>query len=164
MNVKWGIGDWKTVTGAHLAVYVYQVASLLTLPYFLAVLGYPAIITTDNLLSFLFDVGVMTLPRIEALGLSLLYSTTSNEVLVYFTILIPALVVGIVFGKLLVKGSAMCITLRKVMAIFIALELVLRILPFGFNLAFGLPASVIGWLCQAACLLFVVLDLRTVAR
>lgn len=160
MNVKWGIGDWKTTTGASLAVAIFQVASLMPLLYILGVLGYPAIITTKNALSFLFDVGIMALPRAEALGLSLLYSATSNEVLVYFCLLIPALVVGLMFGKLLIKGSSACITLRKALVVFIACDLVLRVLPFGFNLAFGWPAAIIGWLVQAACLVFVILDLR----
>ena len=162
MKVKWGTGDWKTFTGAHLAVAIYQVASLLALPYILAVIGYPAIITNDNALSFLFDVGVMAVPRIEALCLSLLYGATSNEVAVYFAMLIPALVVGLVFGKLLPENSSVCVTLRKALVVFIACDLVLRVLPFGFNLAFGLLPAAVGWLVQAACLVFVTLDLRSV--
>ena len=161
MKVKWGVGDWKAFTGAHLAVAIYQVASLLPLPYILAVVGYPAIITSNNVLSFLFDVGVMAVPRAEALGLSLLYGMTTNEVAVYFTLLVPALVIGLVLGKLLPENSAVCVTSRKVLAVFIACDLVLRVLPFGFNLAFGLPAAIIGWLVQAACLAFVVLDLHS---
>ena len=162
MKVTWGIGDWKTITGANLAVAVYQVASLLPLTYILGVLGYPAIITATNPLSFLFDVGLMAVPRIEALGLSLLYTLTDNEVLVYFALLIPALAVGLVFAKLLVQSSPACVVLRKAMAVFVVCDLVLRLLPFGFNVAFGLPASVIGWLAQAACLAFVILDLRAI--
>lgn len=164
MKVNWGIGDWKTVTGAHVAVASYQVASLLPLLYILGLLGYPAIITSKNALSVLFDLGIMSVPRAEALGLSLLYGATSNEVLVYFALLVPALVIGLVFGKLLIKGSPVCVTLRKTLAVFIACDLVLRVLPFGFNLAFGWPASIIGWLVQAACLAFVVLDLKAAAE
>lgn len=162
MRFKWGTGDWKTVTGAHLAVGVYQVASLLPLLYILGFVGYPAIITSKNLLSFLFDIGIMTLPRAEALGLSALYSATANETLVYFAILVPALVVGLVFNKLLREDSPACITARKALAVLIACDLLLRVLPFGFNLAFGLPAAIIGWLAQAACLAFVILDLRAI--
>lgn len=164
MKVTWGTGDWKSVTGAHLAVGIYQVASLLPLLYILAFVGYPAIITGTNMLSFLFDVGIMTVPRVEALGLSALYSATSSEVLVYFALPVPALVVGLVFGKMLLKGSAACVTIRRILVAFIACDLVLRVLPFGFNMAFGLPAAIIGWLCQAACLTFVVLDLRAIKK
>ena len=50
--------------------------------------------------------------------------------------------------------------LRRTLVALLAFDLVLRLLPFWFNLAFGLPAAIIGWLCRAACLAFVVLDLR----
>ncbi|MBR3385638.1 MAG: hypothetical protein IKG69_10635 [Atopobiaceae bacterium] len=160
MRVTWGTDDRKTLTGAGLYVTIFQVSSLLPLPYLFAVVGYPVVITSRNVLSFLFDVGMMSLPRVEALALSYAYTTLSSELVVYFTLLVVALVVGLVVGHLLREGGETALRLRQVLAALLAFDLVLRLLPFGFNLTFGLPAAVIGWLCRAACLAFVVLDLR----
>ena len=160
MRFAWGIDERKVVTGAHAAIAAYQVASLLPLPYILLVVGYPAIITHGSVLSFLFDMGIMAVPRIEALALSALYAATLSETAVYFALLLPALIAGYVFGRILRKSREASIRLRKVLAGLIALDLVLRLLPFGFNLSFSLPAAIIGWLVQAACLTFIILDLR----
>lgn len=161
MRVTWGTDDRKTLTGAGLYVTIFQVSSLLPLPYLFAVVGYPVVITNRNVLSFLFDAGMMSIPRVEALALSYAYATLSSELVVYFTLLVVALVVGLVVGRLLRGGREAALQLRRVLVALLAFDLVLRLLPFGFNLAFGLPAAVIGWLCRAACLAFVVLDLRT---
>ena len=160
MRVTWGTDDRKALTGAGLYVTVFQVSSLLPLPYLFAVVGYPVVITNRNVLSFLFDVGLMSVPRAEALALSYAYTTLSSELVVYFTLLGVALVVGLALGRLLRGGGEAALRLRRTLAALLAFDLVLRLLPFGFNLAFGLPAAIIGWLCRAACLAFVVLDLR----
>lgn len=160
MKVTWGLNGRNTVTGAHLYVYAFQVAALLPLPYIFAIVGYPAVITSKNVLSYLFDVGMMAVPRVEALALSYLYSATSSEVAVFFALLIPALVLGLVLGRLLRDGDEKALRLRKALVVLIACDLVLRLLPFGFNLAFGLPAAAIGWICRAACLACVAMDIK----
>lgn len=161
MKVAWGINERNTVTGALLAIAIFQIASLLPLVYILAVLGYPAIITSRNVLSVLFDVGIMVIPRIEALALSYLYAAASSETAVYFALLLAALIPGYVFGRILKGNRKGSLGLRKVLVVFIACDLVLRLLPFSFNLTFGLPAACIGWVCQAACLILIILDLRS---
>lgn len=164
MEVTWGTDDRKALTGAGLYVAVFQVSSLLPLPYLFAVLGYPAVITSRNVLSFLFDVGMVSLPRVEALALSYAYTAFSSELTVYFALLVVALVLGLVLGRLLRGDCETGIRLRRALVVLIACDLVIRLLPFGFNLAFGLPTAIIGWLCRAACLAFLVMDLRTVER
>lgn len=160
MKVKWGTFDRHAVSGAQLYVYVFQVCSLLPLPFIFAVAGYPAVITSNNLVSSLCDVGLAALPRAEVLALSLVYSSTLNELVVYFALLVLALVLGFAFGRALRGNRESALKLRRILVALIAFDLVFRLLPFGFNLAFGLPATILGWACRAACLAFVVLDLR----
>ena len=161
MKVAWGINERNTVTGAQLALAIFQIASLLPLAYILAVVGYPAIITSKNILSVLFDVGIMAIPRIEALALSYLYAATASETAVYFALLLAALILGYVFGRILKGNREGSVCLRKVIAVLIVCDLVFRLLPFSFNLAFGLPAACIGWVSQAVCLVLIALDLRS---
>ena len=160
MRVEWGIQNRKVLTGAHLCVRAFQVISMAPLPYIFAVAGYPAVITGRNPLSYLFDLGIMALPRLEAVALSLLYRLTASELVVYFALLAPAIVVGIVLGRLLRGTEQVNVAVRRVLAGLIAADLVIRLLPFGFNLAFGIPAAIVGWLIQLACLALVLLDLR----
>ena len=160
MNVEWGISRRKALTGAHLSVGAFQLASLLPLPYIFLVVGYPAVITGRNVFSALFGAGIMAIPRLEAVALSLVYRATSNEVVVYFALLALSLVVGLVFKRLLNSEEEAAVRVRQVLAALIAADLVLRLLPLGANGAFGFAASAFGFVFQAACLAFVLLDLH----
>ncbi len=164
MRIEWGTKRGKALTGAHLCVRIFQVASLLPLPYIFAVAGYPAVITSRNVLSILFDAGIMAIPRVEALALSLIYRATMNEMAVYFALLVVSLAAGFTFGKLLRSEGGAALRIRRAFAAFLAADLVLRLLPLGFNTVFGLPAAALGALCEAACLAFLILDLRSAER
>ena len=160
MRVAWGVQGRKVLTGTQLCARVYQVVSLFPLPYIFCIAGYPAVITTRNVLSLLFDAGIMAIPRLEAVTLSALYRVTSSELVVYFALLVPAIVVGFAIDRLTRCTERTNVRARQALAALIALDLVIRLLPLGFNQAFGLPLAVVGWLCQTVCLAFVILDLR----
>ena len=164
MRVEWGIRGRKALTGAHLVIRIFQIASLLPLPYIFAVIGYPAVITSKNILSIMFDAGIMAIPRIEALALSLVYRASMSEVVVYFALLAISIAVGLIFGKLLRREDGMAILVRQGLAAFLASDLLLRLLPLGFNASFGLPAAALGGACEAACLAFVILDLHSAGK
>lgn len=159
-KIQFGINDRKITTGADLYTLIFQISSLLPLPFMLMITGYPAVIGSDNVLTFLAGIGFMAIPRAETLLLSLAYRLLSSELTVYFALLIPAFVLGIVFRKIL-KGSEHGSRLfRKVLIVLIACDLVLRVLPFSFNLSFGLAAAIIGFVLRAACLVLIILDLQ----
>ena len=154
--IRFGAPERKTLTGAELAIRAFQVFSLLPIPYVLAIVGYPAIITTDNILSVLFGIGFASLPRAEALLLSACYRASLSEV---------AVIAGVAAGAyVLARDDGSTVPLRRAYAALIALDLVLRLIPMPFNLAFGIVAQLIGFCLRLACLALVVLDLRKIGK
>ncbi len=160
--MKFGVGIPRKLTGAELAVRVVQIASLLPSLYILSASGYRGLFAQGGVLAALFDLGLSILPRWEALGLSALYRLTSRETVFYFTMLAFALAWGLVSRPLL--GEKRGVAGRKLLAALIAADLVLRLLPFRFNLAFGAPMAAVGFTLRLACLILVVLDLRSHRR
>ena len=159
MKVRFGVGLRKALSGAELAVRFGQVCSMLCALYLLVVstyrpamlhLGFPAVI---------FDLSASALPRWWLLALAFLYRLSGSEVILAFAILVPALAVGLAAGRLL-RDRGTAVTARKVYAALVLADLVLRLLPFRFNLAFGWPFAVAGFLLRLGCLALILLDLR----
>ena len=99
----------------------------------------------------------------EALLLSFIYKLTLNEVIVYFIPLVIAFVYGIILKRGLDGPEKRAVLIRKILIILIFLDLVLRLLPFRFNYSFAWYFVVIGCLVRAACLIFLILDLKQAA-
>lgn len=159
-KIQWGINDRKITTGADLYVLIFQITSLIPLPFMLAVTGYPAVMTSDNVLTFLFKTGIMALPRTEALALSFAYRALASEMVVYFAMPVIAFVLGILFKRLLKGSFRASRVLRIILLILIGCDLIFRMLPFSFNYSFGIAPAVIGFLIRLACLILIILDLR----
>jgi hypothetical protein len=159
-RVEFGIDIRRKLTGADLYVRILQICSLLPLPYIFLARSHPPILSTRNLFSVLFDTGVCTLPRVEAFALSWLYRQTLSEVAVYFVILAIALVLGIIAGRILRGDPEASIRFHKVIAVLIALDLVIRVIPIKANIAFGIPFAVTGLAVRAICLYLVIRDLK----
>jgi len=155
--MKFGVGIRKKLTGADLAVRVVQIASLLPVLYCLAASGYRGLFAQRGVFAVLFDLGMSVLPRWEALGLSALYRLTSSEMVFTFTMLGLALAWGLLSRPLL--GERRGVAGRKLLAGLIAADLVLRLLPLRYNLAFGSAMAVVGFAARLICLVLVVLDL-----
>ncbi|MBE6018999.1 MAG: hypothetical protein E7230_01475 [Clostridiales bacterium] len=160
-RVEFGIDIRRKLTGADLYVRVFQICSLLPLPYMFVATAHPAILSTRNLFSILFDTGISALPRIEAFALSGLYRMTSSEVAVYFVILAAALALGVTAGHVLRGDPERSIRFHKAIAALLALDLVIRVIPVRASIAFGIPAAVCGFAVRAVCLYLVIKDLRT---
>ena len=161
--MRFGIDQRNRLTGADLYVRVFQIISLLPVLYVLVACVYPAVFTTRNVLSFLFDAGMSALPRWEALALSWLYRVTASEVLVCFALMAAALFFGLVAGRLL-KGVRRGRTVRAVLAVFIVLDQILLALPPSFRFPFGVPAAVTGFIIRLGCLALLLGDLLTARR
>ena len=69
-----------------------------------------------------------------------------------------ALVFGVVMNRLLHSERGR--TTRVVLAVLIAVDLILRLLPLGFTNAFGLPCEILAFALCAVSLVLVALDLR----
>ena len=69
-----------------------------------------------------------------------------------------ALFYGVVMNRLLHSERGR--TTRVVLAVLIAIDLILRLLPLGFTKAFGLPCEILAFALRSASLVLVVLDLR----
>ncbi len=161
--MTFGVNVRGKLTGADAAVRIFQISSLLPLPYIFLASGYQYLFTKYGLFSVLFDLGFAALPRVETLGLSALYRVTSSEIIVYFLMAALALAVGLAAKRLLRGKERRPVTVRVVWSVLIALDLVFRLVPLPFA---SLPiwALVPGFLLRAACLALVLLDLRAVKK
>lgn len=162
--MRFGFDEKKSITGAGMSVRVFQIASLLPVFYIFLVSGYPAIITKKGLFSVLFSLGCSALPRWETLLFSWIYRLTQNEILVHFALLVFALIFGLAAGKLLNGAHRTARGTRVVLLVLIACDLVVRLLPLRFNLAFGLPCALLGFAVRLGCGVLILLDLLSDRR
>ena len=156
--MKFGIDIRGKLTGADLAVRIVQIAAALPMLYFVILSGWLALLTQDTPLTYLFSLGVCAVPRAVALGLSALYRQTGGEALFSMLLVAAALFYGVVMNRLLHSERGR--TTRVVLAVLIAIDLVLRLLPLGFTRAFGLPCEILAFALRSASLTLVLLDLR----
>ena len=156
--MKFGIDVRGRLTGADLAVRIVQIAAALPMLYFVILSGWLALLTQDTPLTYLFSLGVCSVPRAVALGLSALYRQTGGEALFSMLLVAAALFYGVVMNRLLHSERGR--TTRVVLAILIAIDLILRLLPLGFTKAFGLPCEILAFALRSASLILVLLDLR----
>lgn len=158
--MKFGINLRKVKTGAEVYVIVFQALSLLPALYVYVTSGYPYLMTRNNFLGTLFDVGLFAIPRWEALLLSFIYRWTSSEIAAYFALLVIALAFGLLANHLLKGTHRTAWVTRVVLAVLIGGELVFRLLPMRFNLALGWPMAIVTFIIRLACLILILLDLR----
>ncbi len=159
-RVEFGIDIRRKLTGADLYVGIFQICSLLPLPYMFLARVHPPILGTRNLFSVLFDTGICALPRLEAYALSCLYRLTSSEVAVYFVILAIAITLGIIASRVLRGNPEASIRFHKAAEVLITLDLAIRIIPVKANFAFGIPAAAFGIAVRAVCLYLVIRDMK----
>ncbi len=156
--MKFGIDVRGRLTGADLAVRIVQIAAGLPMLYLIILSGMPSLLTQETPVTYLFSLGVCAVPRAVALGLSALYRQTGGEVLFSMLLAAAALACGIVMNRRLHSERGR--TTRVVLAVLIAVDLILRLLPLGFTKAFGLPVEILAFALCAASLTLVLLDLR----
>ena len=157
--MKFGIDARKKLTGASLYIYCFQACSLMPLLYILVASGYNGLTGKNGILAYLFDLGMSAIPRIEALGLSFVYRKVLSEITVYFLLAGIAFVFGIITDKLLKNGERTAVRARIVFTVLIATDLVIRLLPFGFNTGFGLIPAIVGFAIRLVCLILIIADL-----
>ena len=127
------------LSGAKISVRIFQISSLLLLPYILVAAGSYSLFLQENFFSFLFRLGLESLPRLEVLLLSYLYEGTLSEVLVYLAAELIALAWGVIAGRLLASKKTQRAVVYLIAAL-IALDLILRLLPLHIN-----ELNEIGW-------------------
>ena len=163
-GICFGAPQRKSLTGAELAIRVFQVFSLLPVPYIAASSVRPATMLGEGPLAHLASLGFASVPRAEALLLSTCYRATMSEISVTAILLVAALACGIVLRRLLAKDGGSAAPVRWAYAVWLALDLALRLVPAPFNLAFGVVPEALGFAVRLACLALVLLDLRAMAR
>ena len=164
MKISFGIDTRKVLTGAELTVRIFQIATLMIVPYIFIGSGHMKIFTSTNPFSILFDLGMSVLPRAEVMAMSLIYRSTGSEVIILFASLILALIIGIIAPRLLKTKYDPGVRSRKVLCVLLIIDLVIRLIPMKFNLAFGLIFSIIGFLIVLGCLILNIMDLKTVKK
>ena len=157
--MKFGTRVKNALSGAELALRVQQVAALLPAVIIFLASAYRPLLLNGGLFPALFGLGASVLPRWELLGLSLLYRLSGSEVWVALALPALALVLGLVFGPLLRHRDRAAVS-RRVLAGLIVFDLLSRLVPLRFNLSFGWPFAILGFLVQAASLVLVLMDLK----
>lgn len=156
--MKFGVSIRGRLTGADLAVRIVQIAAALPLLYVTIVSGWLSLATRKTVLSYLFSLGVCTIPRPVALGAAALYRHAGGEVLFSMVLVAAALLYGLWMNRLLRSNHGRRV--RVILAVLIGLDLIARFLPLGFLGAFGLSAELPAFLLRAGCLVLILLDLR----
>jgi len=156
--MKFGIDIRGKLTGADLAVRVTQIMAALPMLYLVILSGMLSLLTRETPVTYLFSLGVCTVPRAVALGLSALYRHTGGEVLFSMLLVAVVLIYGVVMNRLLHSERGR--VTRVVLAVLIALDLIVRLIPLGFTKAFGLPCEILAFALRAMSLILVILDLR----
>ena len=158
--IGFGIDIRRKLTGADLYVRIFQISALLPLPYMFLATAHPAIYSSRNLFSALFDIGMCSLPRAEAFALSFLYRVTLSEVTVYFVMLALAAALGFAADRVLRGDPDLSVRMHRLFAVLICLDLAIRIVPVRANIIFGIPAEAAGIAVRAFCLYLIVRDLK----
>ena len=157
--MRFGIDLRDRLTGSELYVRIFQLTALPAVLYVIVACVYPAVYSSTNVFSVLFDLGMSAMPRWEAFAASRLYRITHSEALVCAALLIVALVFGLAAGRLLKGRHGKARAVRVVLAVLIAADLVIRVLPLPFRFSFGIPAAVFGFAVRLGCLALVLGDL-----
>jgi len=158
--MRFGLDERRFITGTGLYSRVFQITALLPAVYILLAAGYMELTTRQGPLAFLFNAGISALPRIEALALSFAYRITSSEIVVDFAVLAGGFVFGLIVKKLLFGDEKTARRTRIVLAALIGADLLIRLLPLRFNMAFGLTAAATAFAVRLCCLILIVMDLR----
>ena len=159
MKIEFGLNIRKALTGAELYVRIFQIASLLVAPYIFIASAHMKLVTSTNVFSILFDLGVSSLPRAESLLMSFVLRSTGSEVIILFAALALALIYGLASPGLL-KGKH-GVKVRNLLCVLIIIDLVIRLIPMSFNLAFGWSFAIAGFLVRAGSLVLIILDLKS---
>jgi len=160
MDVRFGLDNRKYMTGADLYIKIFQISSLLAAGFILLSAVFPPAMTNRNIFTALFSLGLISLPKCEALFLSYLYRLTANETAVYFALLIIALAAGLLLKKLLQADKKAARTIRIALAALIAADLLFRLIPAGNMMIFGLSANISGFIIRLFCLCLLIKDLK----
>ena len=116
--------------------------------------------SSRNLLSVLFDIGMSSLPRVEAYALSFLYRLTLSEDMVFFVILGIAIILGFAADRVLRGNPGLSVRMHKAFEVLICMDLAIRIVPVRANYAFGIPAAAAGFAIRAFCLYLLIRDMK----
>lgn len=163
-KVAFGIDIRKKLNGADLYVKTFQIASMLPVLFLITASGYLGLFAKGGPLAWLFEIGMSVLPRWETLGLSYIYRQTSNEVIMLFIMMLIGLLLGLFSNKIFRENEKRGIAARKVFMILIAIDLIVRLIPMRFNLVFGLPMAVIGFIIRAVFIVFLYMDIKTARK
>lgn len=157
--MKFGLNIRRGLCGASLAVYILELSAMLPVLYILAVPGYPAVVTGRNVFSFACELGLGLMPRLGFWALSLLYRRSLSETAVCFTLLLAALILGVLADNGLRRGAVSGRRLRIVLCALIAADLLVRLLPLSFNRALSTAPSLAAALMLCICFVLILLDL-----
>ncbi|MBQ6261896.1 MAG: hypothetical protein IJK58_00060 [Clostridia bacterium] len=156
--MKFGITNKNSLSGAWLAIRLFQVISFVPAAFFLVISGYRGILLENNVLSQIFSCGLCALPCGETAGLSALYRLSHSEILAHFLLLGIALAVGLITGPILRGSEKAGRVLRFVMLGVLALDIPLGIL-FNIYGYFGLVPVICGSAIRLGFAALIVADL-----
>ena len=150
----------KLPSGSELYTLIFQVVSLLPLPYMVLLTGSFSVLIRHGMTAVMFELFMACVPRIWLFIVSALYRVTINEILVYFLILSVPLALGLYVKKYLYEKDRMRI-LSKILIIFTLTDLLVRIVPLKYNQLFSFGYQVIGIIVCIISLIALLKDVFT---
>ena len=146
----------KKYSGRELYLYAFQIISLLPLLYMLIFTGMFSIITNKNIFGFIFDLGLVCLPKIELWFLSFVYHGTLNEIYVIFLLPLIALIIGMKLNRKFTEKDSNRI--NTVLIVLLLFDLIIRFLPLAMNTAFPIYLQIIGFAVRLCLLVMIIKD------
>lgn len=150
------MSDWikrlKKLGKTQYYVRIFQITTLLPLLYIFVASAQASLFVYGGFPGILFDLGIGCLPRAEVYLMSVAYHLTRNELVIYFGILVYALVFGMVINRLLSGKSRTKHVTRMVLAACIGCDLIVRLLPIRLNTVLPVGYLIAGLAVRAVCL------------
>ena len=150
--------DNRAMTGASLALRIWQLTSLIPLFYVAGATVQLLSAREGGFFGWLLGAGICAMPRAEALALAFAYRLTAGEVILCLAPAVVALAVGIPLERLL-RNVKQGVRVRWAIVIFWAVDILAGLLPLAVNAAFGTAAAVPGLLIRLGCLALTAADL-----
>ncbi|MBQ7715197.1 MAG: hypothetical protein IJT70_04930 [Clostridia bacterium] len=149
----------KIFLPTRIYLILFQFISLLPLPFIMLSTSSHSIYDGKGILGVLCSLGISSLPRAEALGISYVYRLVLSELAVYFLLLIIAVIFGFVMKKLISSSDRCARITLTIVACLIFTDILIRFLPVRFNTLFGPVYWAVSILIRAAFLILVLTDL-----
>ena len=149
----------KKLSCSDIYLVILRVLAMLASLYLIIAPGKMSVLTSRGVLSYLFDLGMESMPKALEYGLAQLYVFSRSEIAVCLVMLAFVLAFALAAGSLLHGRRPTAKWTRIVLALLVFADLIVRLLPLHINKAFGPAASIPAFVIRLVCLALILVDL-----